>query len=140
MTYSGVLMLVICAAVARLVFGVARPHLAGAGDAGAGRGAAADASPAAPGSAPVSRSACCSMLKDFRLAALLPVAIALVFALAPDTVTDRMMSMFDLQDPTNRDRVAMLEAGAGMVRDHPLTGVGPTWCRACTRSTAPPTR
>jgi O-antigen ligase len=35
------------------------------------------------------------------------------------------MSMFDLRDPTNQDRVAMLDAGAGIVRDHPLTGVGP---------------
>ena len=65
------------------------------------------------------------LLRDFRLVALLPVAIALVIAVAPDSITSRMMSMFDLQDPSNRDRVAMLEAGAGMVRDHPLTGVGP---------------
>jgi O-antigen ligase len=33
--------------------------------------------------------------------------------------------MFDLHDPTNRDRVAMLREGAAMVRTHPLTGVGP---------------
>jgi O-antigen ligase len=65
-------------------------------------------------------------LRDFRLTALLPVVIALVFALAPDSVTNRMMSMFDLKDPSNQDRIAMLEVGAGIVRDHPLTGVGPT--------------
>ena len=53
------------------------------------------------------------------------MVIALVFALAPDSVTNRMMSMFDLKDPTNQDRLAMLEIGAGIVRDHPLTGVGP---------------
>jgi O-antigen ligase len=48
-----------------------------------------------------------------------------VFALAPDNVTNRMMSMFDLRDPSNQDRLAMLEVGQGIVRDHPLTGVGP---------------
>jgi len=64
-------------------------------------------------------------LRDFRLTALLPVAIALVVALAPDSVTSRMMSMFDLRDPSNQDRIAMLEVGKDIVRDHPLTGVGP---------------
>ncbi len=33
--------------------------------------------------------------------------------------------MFDLHDPTNRDRVAMLREGRAMIADHPLTGVGP---------------
>ena len=32
---------------------------------------------------------------------------ALFFAFAPDSVTNRMMSMFDLRDPSNRDRLAM---------------------------------
>ena len=35
------------------------------------------------------------------------------------------MSMFDLQDPSNRDRVAMLRTGMAMVAADPLTGVGP---------------
>ncbi len=34
-------------------------------------------------------------------------------------------SMFDVNDPSNRDRLAMLQSGVEMVRDHPLTGVGP---------------
>ena len=33
--------------------------------------------------------------------------------------------MFDLRDPSSRDRVAMLQTGAAMIEDHPLTGVGP---------------
>ena len=33
--------------------------------------------------------------------------------------------MFDLNDPTNRDRLAMLREGRAMIEDHPLTGVGP---------------
>jgi O-antigen ligase len=35
------------------------------------------------------------------------------------------VSIFDLQDPTNRDRLAMMRSGSAMVRDHPLLGVGP---------------
>ena len=41
-----------------------------------------------------------------------------------------MYSIFDLNDPTNRDRVAMLKSGAAMVEDHPLTGVGPDQVKA----------
>ena len=33
--------------------------------------------------------------------------------------------MFDVNDPSNNDRVAMLQSGVEIVRDHPLTGVGP---------------
>ena len=124
MTYSGELMLVLCAVVARLVFG------------SRGRAWPALVLPAlvAALSLTLTRSAWVGAgvavgllfaLKDFRLTALVPVAIALVFALAPGVVTNRIMSVFDLHDPTNRDRVAMIRAGLGMIRDHPLTGVGP---------------
>lgn len=65
------------------------------------------------------------VLRDRRLLALAPVAIALFMALAPPQVVNRVYSTFDLDDPTNRDRLAMITVGAGMVRDHPLTGVGP---------------
>jgi len=65
------------------------------------------------------------ILKDLRLLGLLPVVVALFFAFAPDSVTNRMVSMFDLRDPTNRDRLAMVRTGGAMVRDYPLTGVGP---------------
>ncbi|MCY4121134.1 MAG: O-antigen ligase family protein [Acidobacteria bacterium] len=65
------------------------------------------------------------VLRDRRLLAFAPVAVALFMALAPPPVVNRVYSTFDLDDPTNRDRLAMLTVGAGMVRDHPLTGVGP---------------
>ena len=65
------------------------------------------------------------ILKDLRLMAVLPVLAALFIAFAPPPLTDRLYSTFDLQDPTNRDRVAMARAGFRMVGDHPLTGVGP---------------
>ncbi len=125
MTYSGTLMLVLCAAVARLVFGkqdriwpaLVMPALVVALAVSLGRNAWVGACVAV---------GLLLALRDFRLVALLPVVIALVIAVAPDNVTNRMMSMFDLKDPSNQDRVAMLEAGTGMVADHPITGVGPS--------------
>ena len=65
------------------------------------------------------------VIKDLRLIAVLPALAALFIAFAPPQLTDRLYSTFDLQDPTNRDRVAMARAGIRMVEDHPLTGVGP---------------
>ncbi len=124
MTYSGVLMLVICAAVARLVFGsrertwpaLVMPALVVALSLTLGRAAWVGTSVAV---------GLLLVLKDLRLTALLPVVIALVFALAPDSVTDRMMSVFDQRDPTRIDRLDMMRIGAGIVGDFPLTGVGP---------------
>ncbi len=63
-------------------------------------------------------------LKDFRLFAIAPVVAALFFALAPPQISSRFYSMFDLHDPTNRDRVAMLRAGVEMVETRPIFGVG----------------
>lgn len=124
MTYSGVLMLVVCAATARLVFGsrdriwpaLVMPALVVALALTLSRNAWVGGCVAV---------GLLFMLKDFRLAGLLPVVIALVFAFAPDGITDRMMSMFDLRDPTNQDRLAMAEIGARIVQADPLTGVGP---------------
>jgi O-antigen ligase len=117
-------MLVICAAVARLVFGsrdrtwpaLVMPALVVALALTLSRSAWVGA---------CAGVALLLVLKDFRLTALLPVVVALLFALAPDVVTHRMISVFDLQDPTNRDRLAMARAGTAMIADHPLTGVGP---------------
>ena len=124
MTYSGTLMLVIGIAAARIVFGVRD------------RMWPALIMPALVVALTLTftRSAwvgvCVGVsllfiLKDFRLTGLLPVAVALLFALAPDRITDRVLSVFDLQDPSSRDRVAMVQTGVAMVKDHPLTGVGP---------------
>ncbi len=124
MTYSGVLMLVICAATARLVFGsrdriwpaLVMPALVVALSLTLSRNAWVGACVAI---------GLLLVLKDFRLSALLPVAVAVMFAWRPDGVTNRMMSMFDVQDPTNQDRLAMVEVGARIIADDPLTGVGP---------------
>jgi O-antigen ligase len=124
MTYSGVLMLVLCAGAARLLFGVRDK-----------------AWPAVIMPALVvaialtlTRSAWVGMcvgvgllflLKDVRLMALLPVLVAVIVLFAPSHVISRVMSTFDLTDPSNRDRMAMARVGAGMIADFPLTGVGP---------------
>src|SRR5207248_4224091 len=64
-------------------------------------------------------------LKDFRLLAVLPIVAAIFFATAPPAVMARFVSIFDVKDPTNRDRLAMLREGEHMIRAHPLLGVGP---------------
>jgi O-antigen ligase len=64
-------------------------------------------------------------LRDFRMLAVLPILAAAFVVLAPGSITDRVYSMFDVNDPSNRDRVAMMHSGIRMVKDHPLTGVGP---------------
>ena len=135
MTYSGALMLVACVAAARLLFGsrdrvwpllVLPAVLVALG-------------------LTFTRSAwvgvCIGMavllaLRDRRLVAAVPLVLALAVVLAPASITDRVYSIFDLKDPTNRDRFAMLKSGAAMVEDHPLTGVGPTRSRPSTSSTA----
>ena len=124
MTYSGTLMLVIGVAGARLVFGtrdrvwpaLVMPALVVALSLTLTRSAWVGACVAV---------GVLFILKDLRLLGLLPVVAALFFAFAPDSVTNRMMSMFDLRDPSNRDRLAMARTGSAMVRDFPLTGVGP---------------
>ncbi len=124
MTYSGLLMLVMCLAAARVMF------------AGAERMWAALVLPALMAALAVTLSrnawvgACAGVgllfvLKDRRLLAVAPLAAAIMLAVAPASVTDRVYSVFDLQDPTNRDRFAMWQSGVHMIRDHPLTGVGP---------------
>jgi O-antigen ligase len=124
MTYSGLLMLVIGVALARVLFGrgertwaaLVMPALAVAVALSFTRSAAVGACAAA---------AVLLALKDFRLLAVLPVVAAVFFAAAPGKVTARMTSMFNQQDATRRDRVAMFREGEHMIRDRPLVGVGP---------------
>ena len=128
MTYSGLLLLTIALAAARILFdrrrrlwsGLVMPALVVAlvvtltRSYWVGAGAAI---------------AVLCLLKDLRLVAVVPVLVALVLALAPPPITNRIYSTFDLQDETVRDRFAMARAGMRMVRDHPWTGVGPDMVR-----------
>jgi O-antigen ligase len=124
MTYSGLVMLVIGAAVARVLFDT-RERMWAALVIPALAVAVAFTSTRSAWVGVCAAVALLFCLKDFRLIALLPVIAALFFALAPGAITQRFMSMFDLNDPTRRDRVAMLREGVNMVRDRPLFGVGP---------------
>jgi len=63
--------------------------------------------------------------KNWRLLLGLPVLGLIFLVIAPSAIINRVQSIGDLNDPTNRDRVAMLRSGVHMVQDHPLTGVGP---------------
>jgi len=124
MTYSGLLMIVIGLASARVLFGksdrtwaaLVLPALAVAVTVTFTRGAAVGACAAA---------ALLLSLKDFRLLAVLPVVAAIFIVAAPGQIAKRYASMFNMNDPTVVDRVTMLHIGQRMIRAHPLAGVGP---------------
>ena len=136
MTYSGQLMLVACLAVARVLFWnrdrmwpmIVLPALVVALATTASRNAWVGA---------CTGIAILLLMRDFRLIGLLPVVAAVFIALAPAQLTDRFYSMFQINEKarqtetteasvrSNQDRVAMIRSGIRIIRDHPLTGVGP---------------
>ena len=139
MTYSGLLMMVICLAVSRILFSapdrvwatlvlpVLCVVLALTLTRSAWIGACIGVSVLF-----VLKVKFVLVQNDFRWLNRAPAAGAIIFAvaaivvsLAPAQLTDRVLATFDLQDPTNRDRLVMASIGAEMVRDHPVTGVGP---------------
>ncbi len=63
--------------------------------------------------------------RNWRLLLGLPVLGLIFLVIAPSAIISRVQSIGDLTDPTNRDRFAMLRSGVRMVQDDPLTGVGP---------------
>jgi len=124
MTYSGQLMLVLCVIAGRVIYGkrdrlwpmLVAPALLVALELTLTR------------SAWVGVSVGVGLLvaiRDVRLTAVLPVLGVIIFMLAPDPISSRMISTFDLEDPTNRDRVAMARSGMGIIADNPMTGAGP---------------
>ena len=56
---------------------------------------------------------------------VLAPAILAVFLLSPPDIRQRIRSIGDLSDRTNRDRVAMAHAGMRIVGDYPVFGLGP---------------
>jgi O-antigen ligase len=123
MTYAGIIMLVLGAAVARFVFyakerlwpAIAIPALAVALGATFARNAWVGT---------VAAISVVLALRQIKLLLLVPVVVVLFFVAAPAHVKDRVYSIVDMHDPTSLDRRAMLESGVHMVRDHPLFGVG----------------
>jgi putative inorganic carbon (HCO3(-)) transporter len=65
-----------------------------------------------------------------RLALAAPFGVALFVVLMPLAVRDRLMSATNPKDVTMNDRVAMWKAGAAMIRERPLFGVGPARVKA----------
>jgi O-antigen ligase len=136
MTFSGQLMLVACLAVARVLFWkrermwplLVLPALLAALATTASRNAWVGG---------CTGIAILLLMRDFRLVGLLPVLAAVFIAVAPAQLTDRFYAMFQIEDGSrqtatteasvrsNQDRVAMARSGIRIIRDHPLTGVGP---------------
>jgi O-antigen ligase len=124
MTYSGVIMLVLCSAAARLLFytdqriwpAIAIPALAVALAVTFTRNAWIGA---------FAGIGMLLAMRDRRLLLVLPLAAALFLVAAPDSLRARALSTFDASHPSNRDRVAMWTIGRRIVADHPLAGVGP---------------
>jgi O-antigen ligase len=124
MTYSGLLMLVLGIALAKLLFArgerlwaaLVMPALLITVALTLSRNAWVGAFAAA---------AVLLSLKDLRLLLTLPVVGALTLSVAGSAVNARVLSMFNSQDATRVDRVAMLREGAQMIREHPVVGVGP---------------
>lgn len=52
------------------------------------------------------------------------VVVALL--LSPISIFSRVVSVFDMRQSSNFDRVRMVQAGIEMIRDHPILGVGPS--------------
>ncbi len=59
-----------------------------------------------------------------KLLFLVPLLLAVLFV-APRGLSERALSIFDPSDGSARDRISMWKAGWEMVKDHPVTGVGP---------------
>ncbi len=125
MTYSGILMLVACAAASRLIFvkttgnwvwpAVAVPSLIVALVATYTRNAWIGS---------VAGISALLAFRSKRLLLALPVFMVVVGVLAPASIRERALSTFDPHFPGNQDRIAMLQAGVAIVKDHPIFGVG----------------
>lgn len=128
MTFAGLMMLVTNVSVARLLFGrqdrmwaaVTLPPVVAALVLSLTRSAWIGA--AAGVAFQLSR-------RDYRWLGLMPVVVVLALAVAPIELTNRAYSIFDTQDETRRDRIAMFQMGVEMIGDHPVFGVGPDMVR-----------
>jgi O-antigen ligase len=136
MTYSGQLMLVACTAAGRILFrncdrtwaALVMPALVAALAVTLSRNAWVGASAGV---------GLLLVIRDIRLIALLPIVAVVFLAVAPAPLADRVYSSFRLNTfrhdsaateaslESNRDRLAMIRSGLHIIKDDPLTGVGP---------------
>jgi O-antigen ligase len=66
-----------------------------------------------------------ALLRAPRLLLAFAPAVVVFALLAPVQVLARAVSIVDLRDPSNYDRLCMTEAGLRMVAERPLFGIGP---------------
>jgi O-antigen ligase len=52
-------------------------------------------------------------------------ALIIIILVLPASVKNRIVSTFDINNATNKDRFYMVTTGIDIFKDHPLTGVGP---------------
>ena len=52
-------------------------------------------------------------------------ALLILILVLPGSVKSRIVSIFDMNNATNRDRLYMVTVGMNIFKDNPLTGVGP---------------
>lgn len=124
MTFSGVIMLVTCAAISRLLYfqkewlwpAIAVPALVAALVLSLTRNAWLGA---------IAAVLVLLAVRNWRLLLVVPVAALILVLVAPGAVMSRINSIGDLSDPATRDRIVMLRKGVRMVQDHPVAGVGP---------------
>ena len=64
--------------------------------------------------------------RSFKILGAVVLILATVFLIsAPNLLRQRVASIVDLQDPSNYDRLCMLEAGLYMISERPFFGLGP---------------
>jgi O-antigen ligase len=125
MTYSGVVMLAACVAIAHLLFRERRQWIWPAVAVPALLAALAFSSSRNTWFGIVLAITALVALKNWKWLAVIPLVLAGALAMAPADLRQRAWSALDPNDPTRRDRVAMLESGRLMIEGHPLLGVGP---------------
>ena len=83
--------------------------------------------------------AVCALGLRRRWLVLAALVLVLMGALAVEPrLLERVKSVGDLADDTTRDRLAMLSAGLGLARAHPVTGIGPGQVKRVYPVVAPP--
>ena len=68
-------------------------------------------------------------MRRIRWIVALPVVVLIIFLgsilVFPSVVADRISNIFNPNETSNRDRIQMMQSGWQIIRDYPLTGVGP---------------
>jgi putative inorganic carbon (HCO3(-)) transporter len=65
------------------------------------------------------------MLRPIQWLKIAVPLLLLAILFSPLSIFSRFISSFDASHPSNLDRIRMLQAGAEMIRDQPLFGIGP---------------